>query len=179
MQKNRFFIAVLLSFLSAMLFAESLPSGYGNVKLGMDVDSVKKALKSVPDFGYRGERDVSLAPSNSEVIIETDASRLSASFFDRCWFQFYEKNLYIITLNLNPARIDYGSVFKKLCEKYGNPDVLNPDKSVWQSDSVILSLEKPLALKYVDAAQFKKLQDSSNVEKSESEKSRYKFLEGL
>ena len=180
MQKNnRFFICICVFFLSSVLFAESLPTGYGNIHLGMSVDSVKSALKKVPDFGYRGERDVSLSPESKEVIIETDASFLQQSFFDRCWFQFSEKKLYIITLNLNPSRIDYYSVFKKLCEKYGNPDSLNPDKSVWQTDSVIMSLEKPLALKYVDAAEFKKLQDSSKVESSETEKSRDKFLEGL
>lgn len=184
MLKNNFLSKSLKSclvffLLSSFAFAESLPKGYGKVNLGMEVDSVKDALKSVPDFGYRGDRDVSLAPNSKEVIIETDASFLSQSFFDRCWFQFYEKKLYIITLNLNPARIDYYSVFKKLCEKYGNPQSLNPDKSVWQDGSVIMSLEKPLALKYVDASQFQKLQDSSRVDKSETEKSRDKFLEGL
>ena len=178
MLKSKFFISLLL-FISCVSFTFALPTGYGKVKLGMGVDAVKDALKSVPDFGYRGDRDVSLSPNTSEVIIETDASALSQSFFDRCWFQFYEKKLYIITLNLNPARIDYYSVFKKLCEKYGNPQSLNPDKSVWQDGSVILSLEKPLALKYVDAQQFQNLQDTSHVDKSQSEKSRDNFLEGL
>ena len=180
MPKSKFFaVFAIIFFVSFLAFSESLPFGYGKIKLGMDVDSVKKTLKDIPDFGYRGDRDVSIAPASKEVIIETDASFLSQSFFDRCWFQFYEGKLYIITLNLNPARIDYYSVFKKLCEKYGNPHVLNPDKSVWKNDSVMMSLEKPLALKYVDAAQFKKLQDSSNVDKTESEKGRDKFLEEL
>ena len=186
MQRNSFFSRFIKSIfifslvaLSSLSFAETLPSGYGKIKLGMGVDSVKDALKSVADFGYRGDRDVSLSPTSKEVIIETDATFLSQSFFNRCWFQFYEGNLYIITLNLNPSRIDYNSVFKTLCNKYGSPQLLNPDKSVWQDGSVIMSLEKPLALKYVDASQFQKLQDTSKVDKTQTEKSRENFLEGL
>lgn len=171
-----FFIFALYS-----SFAEeaSLPSGYGKLKLGMAVDDVKETLKSMPEFGYRGDRDVSLVPKDKEVLIETDASRAVSSFFERCWFQFSDEKLYIITLNLNPSRIDYYSIFRKLCEKYGQPDSLSPDKSLWQDDNVIMSLEKPLALKYVDASAFKKLQDSSNVDKTQTEKNKERFLESL
>ena len=52
--------------------------------------------------------------------------------------------LYIITLNLNKSELDYYSVFSKLCEKYGEPDSLSPEKSQWDNGSVIFSLEKNL-----------------------------------
>lgn len=160
-------------------FAFALPSGYDAVTLGMSVDEVKEALKKTGVFGYRGERDVSLSPSDGQVLIETDATYAPYSFFSRCWFQFSEGRLYIITLNLNPEKIDHYSIFSRLCEKYGNPQEISPTKSQWNDSSVFMSLERPLTLKYIDRAAFEKKQFDSNVEKTVREQSRDEFLEGL
>ena len=168
----------LLASLSACVFA--LPSGYGKVKLGMSVDAVKDALKSDHQFGYRGDRDVTLSPKDHETVIETDPTRFAAfSFFDRCWFQFSDEKLSVITLSMNRDMIDHYAIFSELCEKYGNPNEISPKKSVWKSDDVTLSLEKPLIIKYVDAKVFKEKQDASNVEKTTSEKAKDEFLKGL
>ena len=168
-------IAVL--FVSVSVFA--LPSGFSSIKLGMSVDEVKSALKKEPQFGYRGERDVSLSPSDGQVLIETDTKYAPYSFLERCWFQFSDGKLYTIIINLNAEKIDHYSVFSTLCEKYGNPDEISPKKSLWKDNSVIMSLEKPLALKYVDAKTFSSKQESSNVDKTAFEKSRDEFLKGL
>ena len=169
----------------------ALPTGYGDIKLGMGVDAVKDALKKSGEFGYRGDRDVSLAPAvrgkgnkdekkDDNVIIETDAANaLVPSFFSHCWFQFIDGKLSVITLNLNPQKIDHYAVFQKLCDKYGNPQELSPQKSVWADDGVQLSLEKPLVLKYVDKQGADDRQKASGVEKTNSEKARDEFLEGL
>lgn len=171
-------ISTIVFFSSVLTFA--LPNGYGKVKLGMTVDSAKEALKNDHQFGYRGDRDVSLSPSDHETVIETDPTTYASfSFFNRCWFQFKDEKLCVITLNLDKERMDHFSVFSELCEKYGNPDIISPKKSVWKSDSVILSLEKPLTLKYVDAKVFKEKLDSSNVEKTTSEQAKDAFLKGL
>lgn len=168
------------SLLIACFQAASLPSGYGKVKLGMDVDSVKSALKSDHQFGYRGDRDVSLSPSSHETVIETDPTIYAVySFFERCWFQFSDEKLSVITLNLNEEMMDYHSVFEELCEKYGIPDEISPKKSVWKSDSVTLSLEKPLSLKYVDAKAFKQKKESATVRETAAERARDEFLKGL
>ena len=53
-----FFIVLLASFYVAA--KDSLPSGYRKIKLGMTVEEVKTALKADYQFGYRGERDVSM-----------------------------------------------------------------------------------------------------------------------
>ncbi len=174
---KRNFLALFLLTLSLSLFA--LPSGYDTVKLGMTVDEVKEALKKTSVFGYRGERDVSLTPSDGEVLIETDATYAPFSFFSRCWFQFSEGKLYIITLNVNQERMDHYSIFSRLCSKYGNPQEISPTKSQWNDSSVFMSLERPLTLKYIDRAAFEKKQSSSNVEKTGREQSRDDFLEGL
>ncbi len=160
--------------------AQALPGGFGAVKLGMSVDDVKEMLKQDSRFGYRGDRDVSLLPGDNRVLIETDTSRTAPySYLDRCWFQFYEDKLYTITINMNRDKLDHYSVFSTLCEKYGNPVSLNPDKAEWRDGSVIIDLERPLALKYTDRAVFEKLQADAMVDKTAGEKSRENFLEGL
>lgn len=176
---KKILVSVFISvfFLALPLF--SLPNGYSTAKLGMDIDSLKDALKKDVQFGYRGDRDVSLSPSDGQFLIETDGAKSAYSFFGRCWFQFANDKLYIITLNLDRSKVDHYSVFSKLCEKYGNPDELSPQKSVWKDDNVILSLEKPLTLKYVDKKAFDGKKDSSNVEKTTAEKAKDDFLDSL
>ncbi|MCR5724351.1 MAG: hypothetical protein K6G80_04600 [Treponema sp.] len=184
--KKRLLAAFIASFLSFALFA--LPSGYDGIKLGMSVEEVKSELKKHAEFGYRGDRDVSLSPSvrgqkNGEkvydVLIETDATYAPLSFFDRCWFQFTDGKLSTITLNLNREKVDHYSVFQTLCEKYGDPQEISPQKSVWTDSSVQLSLERPLVLKYVDRKIFDQRREDSNVEKTTTEKMRDDFLERL
>ena len=175
----------LITFFSAgILFAQSnssasLPSGYGKIKTGMTVEEVKSILKEDSQFGYRGERDVSMLPNSDQVLIETDASKVKDSFLDRCWFQFYDGKLYIITININRSKMDHYSVFDALCKKYGDPQSLNPEKSVWRSSSIIMSLEKPLVLRYTDRQVSESLLNKSTVEKSSAEKDRDSFLNGL
>lgn len=174
---KKIFCAVFVVFCAARMF--SLPSGYSSARLGMSIDSLKEALKKDHQFGYRGDRDVSLSPSDGQYIVETDGSQFGFSFLGRCWFQFSEDSLYIITLNLDRSKIDHYSVFSKLCEKYGNPDELSPQKSVWRDGSVIMSLEKPLTLKYVDEKVFESKKDSSNVRQTAAENARDEFLDSL
>ncbi len=163
--------------LSLPVFA--LPNGFSSARLGMEINALKDALKKDHQFGYRGDRDVSLSPSDGQFLIETNGAKYGLSFLERCWFQFSNDKLYIITLNLDRTKLDHYSVFSKLCEKYGNPDELSPQKSVWRDDNVILSLEKPLTLKYTDAKAFESKTKSSNVQKTTAENARDEFLDSL
>ncbi|MDD7697887.1 MAG: hypothetical protein PUJ61_00810 [Spirochaetia bacterium] len=159
---------------------EDLPSGYGGVNLGMTVDETKDALKKNSDFGYNGDRDVSLLPGENRVLIETDARDFARwSFLEQCWFQFFEDKLYIITLNLNRKKVDYYSVYSSLCKKYGEPVEFSPERAVWKNDTVQFSLERPLALKYIQLDTFYSLIDESRVEKTANEKLREDFLDSL
>lgn len=160
-------------------FCADLPRGFGGVNLGSSLETTKENLKKNSDFGYNGDRDVSLLPGESRSLIETDASRWGNSFLDRCWFQFDNDRLFIITINVNTSRMDYYSMFTTLSEKYGKPSSLTPERAVWEDGSVTMSLEKPLTLKYVDSKVFKELQDKAGVEKSTAEKTREMFLDEL
>ena len=182
MIKNACFAVLLTVSLLPAAFPQEkkIPDGYGGITLGMSLEQTKDALKKNSDFGYHGDRDVSLLPGENRVLIETDAeSGHTVSFLERCWFQFYNDNLYIITININREKMDHFSVFDALCKKYGNPDSVSPEKSVWKSNTVTMSLERPLTLKYVDTETFNALQSKSLVGPSGTEMTRELFLEGL
>lgn len=185
-QKKKLFI--LLFFCGFFAFSQStnetnsetqykmpLPLGYSTVTLGMTLEDTKIALLMDPDFGYRGDRDVSLLPGENRKIIETKGG----SFLDNCWFQFYDDYLYIISINVNQDFMDYYSIFKTLCQKYGNPNYLDPEKATWEDKDVILSLEKPLCLKYTDAQISDQILQQSSAEKAAVEYLREGFLNSL
>ncbi|MCQ2586972.1 MAG: hypothetical protein MJ174_02570 [Treponema sp.] len=170
--------AFLLS--SIKLFSQNaVPNGYQNIKLGMDLEETKEELVKNPDFGYHGDRDVSLLPGgNKQVLIETDAEfSTSTNFLTRCWFQFYENKLYIITINLNKEKIDYYSMFTTLTDKYGLPTKLDPKKAIWENDEYTMILEKPVSIKYIEKATYNQLLTSANVEKSGFEITKQMFMD--
>lgn len=173
----RIIIFVIILLFPFYIFAtdSSLPKGYGSVQLGMTLEQAKAALEDDPAYGYRGESDVSILHGENRNLITTEG----VLFFEDCWFQFDNDRLYIITLNLNPEQIDYYSIFSKLCEKYGQPDSLSPQKSEWNNGNIKMTLERPLVLKYTDVAIFNELQESSNVRNTAEEYNRQLFLDSL
>ncbi len=176
---KKIIIAVSLC-IPAFLFAEDLPRGYKDITLGMSLEETKDCLVKDPDFGYHGDRDVSLIPGSSKTLIETDADRgFGSNFLKRCWFQFSFDELYIITININPNKMDYYSVFTTLTKKYGEPTTFSPQAATWKDDEVTMSLEKPLTLKYIDNKIFNETQNYSNVQASPTEVTREMFLDEL
>ncbi|MBP5520537.1 MAG: hypothetical protein J6X84_08170 [Treponema sp.] len=163
-----------------MLTANELPNGYKNISLGMTLEETKKNLLKEPDFGYHGDRDVSLVPGADTVLIETDTDKgFGSAFLTRCWFQFTSNKLFIITININPEKMDYYSIFTKLKEKYGEPNTFDPQSATWKNDEVTMSLEKPLTLKYVDNKLFNETQRSIKIQKSALETTQEMFLDEL
>lgn len=178
--KKKLYILTLLVFSLFNLFAEELPHGYKGITLGMSLEETKDSLVKDPAFGYHGDRDVSLIPNSSKILIETDASKgLGSNFLNRCWFQFFNDELFIITININTQKMDYYSVFTTLKNKYGEPDSFNPQAAIWKNDEVTMSLEKPLTLKYIDNKIFDQTQNYSNIQASPTEITRQMFLDEL
>lgn len=153
--------------------ATSVPDSFRGITLGASMDAVKALLLADALFGYRGERDVSLLSGENRSLIETSG----ASYIRRAWFQFFEDALYIMTLNLDPEKIDYFSVYTSLVGKYGEPTSLDPRKAVWADDRVTLSLERPLTVKYVDAKTFSDLLGKDTTGKAASDLSRERFID--
>ena len=103
LKSKSFFISFFLFFsIHFFSFSQDYPKGYKNILLGMTFEDTKIALLKDSDFGYHGERDVSLIPGTNKTLIETDAQYGHGSnFLERCWFQFTNDSLYIITINVN------------------------------------------------------------------------------
>lgn len=178
--KKKLFFFILGIFISNFIFSQELPDGYDNILLGMSLEQTKTELMKNSDFGYHGESDVSLLPTQNRTLIETDNSKNSRNaFLERCWFQFYDDSLYIITININQKKMDYYSIFTTLCEKYGDPTSFSPKQSTWKNEEVTMTLEKPLTLKYIDNKTFESLQQYSNVQLSGEEITRELFLDQL
>lgn len=153
----------------------ALPAEYRSIKLGMGIDAVKEALKQDAVFGYRGERDVSLLPTENRSLIESAGSY----FISRSWFQFYKDNLYTMIFKLNTDTIDYYSVYSKFCEKYGDPASINPQRAVWEDDRTRVVIERPLIVKYIDLTVFNELISQSTTEKAAAETNRQNFIDGF
>lgn len=173
-------ILIIFIFLITSAFSKDIPTGYRGITLGMSLDETKDALLKDASFGYHGDRDVSLIPGTNKILIETDANSGHGSIFlERCWFQFYDDELFIITININTQKMDYYSVFTKLTEKYGKPDTFSPQSATWKNENITMSLEKPLTLKYIDNDILKNTQNYSNIEESPEEQTRDMFLDEL
>ena len=138
----------------------------------MDIEAVKTELLADSIFGYRGERDVSLLPTQNRSLIET----VGSSYIRRSWLQFHEDKLYTMTFALDTAKVDYYSMYSAFVSKYGEPVTLDPKKAVWDDGHVTLSLERPLTVKYIDVEVFKKLLEESGSEKAASDISRESFI---
>lgn len=153
----------------------ALPAEYRSIRLGMGIDAVKEALKQDAVFGYRGERDVSLLPTENRSLIESAGSY----FISRSWFQFYKDNLYTMIFKLNTDTVDYYSVYAKFCEKYGEPASINPQRAVWEDEHTRVVIERPLIVKYIDLTVFNELISQSTTEKAASETNRQNFIDGF
>jgi hypothetical protein len=153
--------------------AKTLPLGFRGISLGMGLDDVKTALKADSLFTYRGDPDVSFLPQTSQYLIECEGK----SYLKRAYFQFADGRLFIMILVLDPQKLDHYSLWSTLSAKYGQPTSLSPEESVWLSDVVRFSLERPLTVKYVDNKTFAAILRRGGAQKDLEELSREKFLD--
>jgi hypothetical protein len=153
--------------------SQALPMGFRGIKLGLALDEVKAALKADALFRYRGDPDVSFLPQTSQYLIECEGN----TYLKRAYFQFADGRLFIIILVLDNQRLDHFSLWSALAKKYGQPTGLSPDESVWLSDPVRFSLERPLTVKYIDNKAFSSLLSTGSAQKDLDQTSREKFIE--
>ncbi len=137
---------------------EELPSGFNDITLGLTMDQAGQALLEEPYFLFRGEPDVSLLASPNESLIDCRG----ADYIERGLFQFHDDSLFIISIILNTGRMDYHSMFTALVMKYGEFTYLNPEMAVWENETVRLSLEKPLTVKYIHRETFEILRSEAS-----------------
>lgn len=167
------FTLCFLLVIPAGALSQDLPKGFSGIVLGDELETIKTGLKGNPYFNFRGDRDVSFLPKKPESVIDCEGYY----HIKRGLFQFSGNRLYIITLYLNPTRIDYYSMFTTLSEKYGPPRDLDPSGAWWENETVRVALEKPLTVKYIDREVFAGLKAAGETAKSAEEMSREMFLE--
>jgi len=155
--------------------APAVPRSFRDIELGMSMEEVQAALAADGIFVYRGAPDVSLLPRPDESLIEV----AGMSFVRRAFFQFYEGKLFVMIFALNEKEMDHYSVFTSLSTKYGKPDSLSPSESVWVDEATRMSVERPLAVKYIDMAVFDELKAKGQAQKSYEEILRADFLGGF
>lgn len=153
----------------------AVPRSFRGIELGMDMETVKKLLAADSLFSYRGDADVSLLPRPDESLIEVSG----LSYVKRAFFQFHEDKLFVMIFALNEREMDHYSVYTSLAAKYGKPSSLSPSESVWADGATRLSVERPLAVKYIDLATFEALKAAGGAAKSYEEMLRSAFLDGF
>ena len=177
------FLLLLLAIIPLYLSAQSssstgsgtmdIPGHFNKIYLGMTLDQVKQALAEDSNFYYTGDPDLSILQRPNETLLECSGT----FYIERAFFQFYQEKLYTITLVLSPDDVDHFSVYTGLAGKYGDPQELDPHKSVWSSDSYLLSLERPLTVKYMDRKMLDGIRTSGQTKKTLQELSRKQFLD--
>ncbi|MDR1231542.1 MAG: hypothetical protein LBK61_09095 [Spirochaetaceae bacterium] len=177
-------IALLASlFLAARLFAQTeditgsapdLPLGYRTVTLGLGIEELTDALRQDTEaYLFREDRDVYFVPLRNENYVETTGR----GFIKRAFFQLKDASVFVISLDLNSDRIDYYSVFTAFREKYGDPASLDPQKAMWESETVRVTIERPLTVKYIDRAVFDALLADAEAVNSNGTMIRERFLQ--
>ena len=170
------FFMVILSLGTYLLAQETadVSDGFGQIRLGMSMEDAKQALSNDSNFFYR-EADLSLVPSTGRPVIETRGT----AFIERAVLQFSDDRLYVFTLILDETRLDYFSVFSEYRERYGDPVELDPGLAAWQSETVRLSLERPLTVRYIDRVTFAEVVDAGAAGEALQELTREAFLDQL
>jgi len=154
---------------------QGIPRAFRGMELGMEMAEVKKILAADSLFSYRGDVDVSLLPRPDESLIEVSG----LSYIRRGFFQFYQDKLFVMILAINEKEMDHYSIFTTLSAKYGKPTSLSPGESVWLDGATRLSVEKPLAVKYIDLAIFDAIKAGGAASRSHEEILRTQFLDGF
>jgi hypothetical protein len=158
---------------TAPVDAPTVPDGFRGITLGMELEAVKSRLREDPLYAYRGDPDVSLLPQQQQTLIEVAGT----SYIRRAYLQFDERRLYILTLALDPQKLDYFTLYSTLAGKYGPPGALDPSSATWDFDGVRLALERPLSVKYIDTAVFDRLREEGKAGQDLRELAKERFLE--
>ncbi len=153
--------------------AQELSRGFNNILLGMNMEEVKEELFADPNFNFRGDPDVSMMRTPNTSLIECRGYY----YIDRASFQFIDDSLFTITIILDPKRIGHYAMFTSLTDTYGEPASLSPEKSRWENEEIIISLERPLRVKYMAKAVLEELQREQRKRRSMETVTRERFLE--
>jgi hypothetical protein len=168
-------IAFLLWFFVPLFWitAQNIQYGFSTISLGLSLKEAKASLKLDPLFLYSGDPEVQFVPGTEQKLIRV----VGTSYIDYAIFQFESDRLFSINIAIRSNVIDFFSVYTTLEKKYGEPVSFHPDLIKWSDEKTLLTLEKPLQVKYIDIAVYNYLLKSGKRSESFIEYSRDNFLE--
>ncbi len=141
----------------------ALPFGFTTIYLGITFEEVKKAISMNRYFQAFEEPEIYTVPQGVDRVILVYGSldeRTNYQFIREGYFQFNENDeLISINLYLNPDVLDYFTLYQLHEQKYGTPEMLNPQKAEWIDSNVTISLEKPLTVKYLKSPDARKVEE--------------------
>ena len=77
---------------------------------------------------------------------------------------------------MNTNNIDYYSIYSSLIEKYGEPNLVDQKKALWENENIRLVLERPLTIKYIDLSVFNEILASKTKKEVLSDEVRERFI---
>ncbi len=157
----------------------ALPFGFTNIYLGITFEEATKAISANRYFQAFEEPDIYTVPQGVDRVILVYGSldtRTDYQFIREGYFQFNENDeLISINLYLNTDVLDYFTLYQLHEQKYGTPEMLNPQKAEWINADVTISLEKPLTVKYLKNLEAQEVEETLDLA-SEREKLYEDFL---
>ncbi len=158
-----------------------LANGFFNVELGFTFDEVVAILQNEPLLVVLEEPEIFVVPESEQKVIRADGVKDDATgyrFIQEAFFQFNDDDrLVVLSMSLNTNSIDYFSLFELHNKKYGNANVITPNKAQWNNESTTLIIERPLTVKYIMNSFIRPQQDQYNtIEQQAREQYREDFL---
>ena len=172
MKKNLFLVFLFAAAVLPVFSQKPVPDGYREIRLKADLEETKDALSRDPYFAYSGDPDVSMLDTPNRSQIDCDGS----GFIEHAYFQFDSDRLFVIILEIDRTRMDYYTLYTRFVNQYGEPSDLNPDRAVWESSAVRLTLESPLTIKFIDREIFGEIVDQSTADTNYKAWLREEFL---
>ena len=150
-----------------------MPRHFRGLSLGMSLGDLQEELVRDTLFRFRGERDVSFLPLRQEALVETGGN----AFVSRAHFQLWEGEVFIMSFTLNTQLIDHHTMFTTFVSRFGEPVVLNPNEAIWEDDYTVVSIERPLTVKYIDRIVFDRIREEARTEQHWLTITREQFLD--
>ncbi len=160
---------------SVVLNSQEFAEGYKEIKLGMNIETVRGLISSMNDF----------LPIRDEILqirIEPDKQILTTqglNFVNKGYFHFHDDSLYQILIKFNSTKIGYYNLLKNLTEKYGKPIALTPKKASWENEKIRITIEKPSTIKYTDKLIWESIIGNNNTNDPNFIILRDEFLDNL
>ena len=140
-------LSVLFLF-SATVHADAEETGFFGITIGMTRDEVIEKAEAADFILVPKNRDVEFFPVEDRKIL-TLSIEPEVPFI---YCQFYDDVLLALTAVFDEKYIDYHALTGEMEKRYGGHDRTTPSWREWDVDGILVKVEKPALVKYMDLA---------------------------